>query len=297
MASFTQPEDDSVPTTVSTRPFDDDGYLGYDPRLPSQRFDSFVDTESLKDSATDSPIFQGSATDSPIFQGSAAGDAFATQPASEAFSPPSIYAESNGQGFDGGFGGSDDPILPPLAEMLPEEGFVLREWRRQNAIQLEEKERREKELLVQIIEEADEFKVGFYQKRKITTENNKAANREREKLFLTNQEKFHAEVDKNYRKAIADLIPNEVPAIEKKRGKKDQEKKPSILVVQGPKPGKPTELSRMRQILLKLKHNTPPHLKPSPPAPAPTKDAKLSSSAPPKAAIVAATPNAVVAAS
>ncbi|XP_009344669.2 clathrin light chain 2 [Pyrus x bretschneideri] len=287
MASFAQPEDDSVPTTVSTRPFDDDGYLGYDPRLPSQRFDSFVDTESLKDSATDSPIFHGSAV----------GDAFATQPASEAFSPQSIYAESNGQGFDGGFGGSDDPILPPPSEMLPEEGFALREWRRQNAIQLEEKERREKELLVQIIEEADEFKVGFYQKRKITTENNKAANREREKLFLANQEKFHAEVDKNYWKAIADLIPNEVPAIEKKRGKKDQEKKPSILVVQGPKPGKPTELSRMRQILLKLKHNTPPHLKPSPPAPAPAKDAKPSTSAPPKAAIAAATPEAVVASS
>ncbi|XP_009369153.2 clathrin light chain 2-like [Pyrus x bretschneideri] len=287
MASFTQPEDDSVPTTGSTRPFDDDGYLGYDPRLSSQRFDSFVDSESLKDSATDSPIFQGSTVD----------DAFATQPASEAFSPPSIYAESNGQGFDGGFGGSDDPILPPPSEMLPEEGFALREWRRQNAIHLEEKEKREKELLVQIIEEADEFKVGFYQKRKITTENNKAANREREKLFLANQEKFHAEVDKNYWKAIADLIPNEVPAIEKKRGKKDTEKKPSILVVQGPKPGKPTELSRMRQILLKLKHNTPPHLKPSPPAPAPSKDAKPSTSAPPKAAVVAATPEAVLAAS
>ncbi|KAM1284794.1 hypothetical protein ACFX2J_027449 [Malus domestica] len=120
MASFTQPEDDSVPITVSTRPFDDDGYLGYDPRLPSQRFDSFVEAESLKDSATDSPIFHGSA----------AGDAFATQPASEAFSPPSIYAESNGQGFNGGFGGSDDPILPPPSEMLPDEGFALREWRR-----------------------------------------------------------------------------------------------------------------------------------------------------------------------
>ncbi|KAM2546514.1 hypothetical protein TB1_017926 [Malus domestica] len=108
-------EDDSVPTTGSTRPFDDDGYLGYDPRLSSQRFDS----ESLKDSATFSPIFHGSAVN----------DAFATQPASEAFSPPSIYAESNGQGFDGGFGASDDPILPAPSEMLPEEGFALREWR------------------------------------------------------------------------------------------------------------------------------------------------------------------------
>ncbi|KAM1126223.1 hypothetical protein ACFX2B_040932 [Malus domestica] len=111
------------------------------------------------------------------------------------------------------------------------------------------------------------------------------------------KEVFIAEVDKNYWKAIADLIPNEVPAIEKKIGKKDTEKKPSILVVQGPKPGKPTELSRMRQILLKLKHNAPPHLKPSPPAPAPTKDAKPSTSAPPKAAVVAATPDAVVAVS
>ncbi|CAN6545901.1 unnamed protein product [Malus baccata var. baccata] len=97
-----------------------DGYLGYEPRLSSQRFDSFVDSESLKDSATNSPIFHGSAVD----------DAFATQPASEAFSPPLIYVESNGQGFDGGFGGSNDPIFPAPSEMMPEEGFALREWRR-----------------------------------------------------------------------------------------------------------------------------------------------------------------------
>lgn len=123
--SFTQPGDDSVPTTGSTRPFDDDGYLGYDPRLPSQRFDSFsatqfVDSESLKDSATDSPIFHSSAAD----------DVFAAQSVPEAQSPPSIYAESNGQDFDGGFGGSDGPILPPPSEMEREEGFALREWRR-----------------------------------------------------------------------------------------------------------------------------------------------------------------------
>ncbi|TQD71287.1 hypothetical protein C1H46_043178, partial [Malus baccata] len=85
-----------------------------------------------------------------------------------------------------------------------------------------------------------------------------------------------------------------VPAIKKKRRKKDTEKKPSILVAQGPKPGKPNELSRMRHILLKLKHNTPPHLKPSPPAPTLTKDAKPSTSAPPKAAVVMATPEVVV---
>lgn len=125
MASFTQPEDDSVPTTGSTRPFDDDGYLGYDPRLPSARFDSFVatnfaDSESVKDSATDSPLFHDSAVD----------DVYAAQQATEGLSPPSIYPESNGQGFDGGFGESNDPILPPPSDMLPEEGFALREWRR-----------------------------------------------------------------------------------------------------------------------------------------------------------------------
>lgn len=87
-------------------------------------------------------------------------------------------------------------------------------------------------------------------------------------LFLANQEKFHANADKQYWKAIAELIPHEIPNIDKKRGKKDQEKKPSIVVVQGPKPGKPTDLARLRQILLKLKHNLPPHMRPPPP-PAP----------------------------
>lgn len=85
---------------------------------------------------------------------------------------------------------------------------------------------------------------------------------------MSGQEKFHKEADKQYWKSIAELIPNEVPNIEKRRGKKEQEKKPSITVIQGPKPGKPTDLSRMRHILVKLKHNPPPHMIPPPPAPA-----------------------------
>jgi len=89
-----------------------------------------------------------------------------------------------------------------------------------------------------------------------------------EQLYLANQEKFHKEADKNYWKAIGEIIPREVPNIEKKRAKKDQDKKPSITVLQGPKPGKPTDLSRLRQILLKLKHTPPPHMIPPPPAPA-----------------------------
>lgn len=105
-------------------------------------------------------------------------------------------------------------------------------------------------------------------------------------MFLTNQEKFHKEADKQYWKAIADLIPNEVPNMEKRRGgKKDQDKKPSVVVVQGPKPGKPTDLSRLRHILVKLKHSPPPHMIPPPPppaAPATKEDGKDGQAAPPQ---------------
>ncbi|PSS34653.1 Clathrin light chain like [Actinidia chinensis var. chinensis] len=192
-----------------------------------------------------------------------------------------------------GFVESNGPILSPPEEIEVEEGFALREWRRLNTIRLEEKEKREKEMLREIIEEADEYKLEFYRRRKLACENNKASNREREKLFLERQEKFHAEVNKNHWKAIAELIPNEVPTIEK-RGKKEKEKQPSVIVIQGPKPGKPTDLSRMRHILVKLKHNPPPHMKPTPPPPSETeKDAKISppspvSASPSKQATIAA---------
>ncbi|CAH8384779.1 unnamed protein product [Eruca vesicaria subsp. sativa] len=176
--------------------------------------------------------------------------------------PSSDYGGySNGDGVFGSNGGHDGPILPPPSEMESDEGTALREWRRENAIQLEEKEKREKELRNQIIEEADQFKEDFHKKRELTCENNKAANREKEKLYVETQEKFYVEASKNYWKAIAELVPKEVPTIEKRRGKKKEEdsKKLSVSVIQGPKPGKPTDLSRMRQILLKLKQNPPAH--------------------------------------
>ncbi|KAL0740139.1 hypothetical protein Bca4012_081652 [Brassica carinata] len=184
-------------------------------------------------------------------------------------SSPSSY--SNGDDVFGSNGGHDGPILPSPSEMESDEGTALREWRRQNAVQLEEKEKREMEMRNQMIKEAIQFKEDFHKKRELTCENNRAANREKEKLYVETQEKFYGEASKNYWKAIGELVPKEVPTIEKKRrGKKEQEdpKKPTFSVIQGPKPGKPTDLSRMRQILLKLKQNPPAHLKlaPQPPA-------------------------------
>nr|DAD28471.1 TPA_asm: hypothetical protein HUJ06_029939 [Nelumbo nucifera] len=132
--SFSHDGEDSRPVS-STRPFDDDGYIGYDPRLPSQRFDAFAnfaDNESVKESVGDS---------SPIFNTTSYGagdDGFTSQPIPETPSP--IYGtgggfsafspESNVKAFDEGFAPTDGPILPPPAEMQPEEGFALREWRR-----------------------------------------------------------------------------------------------------------------------------------------------------------------------
>lgn len=53
----------------------------------------------------------------------------------------------------------------------------------QNAILLEEKEKREKELGIRILEEAEVYIQEFYEKRKLNVESNKTNNREREKVL------------------------------------------------------------------------------------------------------------------
>lgn len=281
MASFDAYGLDGDALNASNRHFDDadnddvvvvESFSGYDSfssfpaDQPSHHSDEYVAVDPH--SAAPSPGVFGFEDPSPNYSESSP---FGSIHVENGNGNGNVYGYGVGESDDGVFA-SDGPVLPPPTEMAPEEGFALREWRRQNAIQLEEKEKREKELRNKIIEEAEEYIQAFYEKRKLNVETDKTNNREKEKLYLANQEKFHKEADKQYWKAIAELIPHEVPSIEKRRGKKDSEKKPSITVIQGPKPGKPTDLSRMRQILVKLKHTPPPHMIPPPPPPA--KDAK-----------------------
>ncbi|KAG0461951.1 hypothetical protein HPP92_020427 [Vanilla planifolia] len=275
-------------------PFGDDAYVGYDRRLPSQRYEcypNFVNDDSAETVVVSddhqSPGFyagvdgilgrdgcvevhhvssDGSVPPSPEGFGHSSDLVadFSSEVSPFAIPNSKVYwEEENGVYF-----ASDDPILPPPRAMHPEEGFVPREWRRKNAIYVAEKEMKEKEMWNQIVSEAEQYLIEFYKERQLNRETNKITNREKEKLFLTNQENFHTNAYKHYWKSIAELIPQEVLNIEKKKGKKDDDKKPSIVVVQGPKPGKPTDLSRLLQLLTKLKHCPPPYVKAPSPTPA-----------------------------
>ncbi|MCO5611977.1 hypothetical protein L7F22_066237 [Adiantum nelumboides] len=344
MASFDSYAGGGDDVDSHSRPFDNDGYMGYDPRLPSQRFDSFrmpeesygedhhytqEDSKELGDldeedafgshkertsstgtfdpmggSPSPPPPYHSGFDDelgdgrSPSISSSNFGQSFDSRLQGD-FAPTDEFSQSmdsdgkglghddnftQGEGFGYGFPPSTDfhdggAVLPPPDEMHAEEGFILREWKRKNAIHLEEKARIEREKLSQIIDAADSYKDALYEKRKAHCEASKKNNRDKEKVFLENHKDFHANANKHYWKAVAELIPHELPSRElKSRGKKDQ-KKQAAVINHGPKPGKVTDLTRMRQVLVKLKHNPPAHMKTPPPAPPASESGKEEASA------------------
>jgi len=168
------------------------------------------------------------------------------------------------------FGGANGgPILPPPEEMH-EEGHLLRQWKRENAERLQEKERVEKEKLQQIIDDADDYKDKHKSKREANREAQMKSNRDKELAYHADQEHFHKTAGKQYWKAVAELVPKELPASLEPKGrqmKEKKEKKSTFVALPGPKPGKATDMGRFRQVLLKLKHNPPAHMIPPPPPP------------------------------
>ncbi|CAK9213907.1 unnamed protein product [Sphagnum jensenii] len=249
----------------SLRPFGNE-FNSFDPRLESARFDSSHNSydeptsqafgsESPSDFAQRSSEYSGPDFSTPVHLN---GGGFNTKELDE-----DIFAQESPEDASGA-------VLPPPEEMEPEEGHILREWKRKNALHLEEKERIERERLQQIIDDADDFKDELIAKRKMNREANIKKNRDQEKVYLANQENFHKNADKAYWKAVAELLPKELPPSLEPKGRKDKEKrekKSTFVANKGPKPGKPTDLGRMRQVLLKLKHNPPAHMIPPPPPP------------------------------
>lgn len=77
--------------------------------------------------AAATPPFDDDAGSSSSYADSRRFDSFSNFADGESAADDGLSPGRNG---DGGFAGSNGPILPPPAEMESEEGFALTEWRR-----------------------------------------------------------------------------------------------------------------------------------------------------------------------
>ena len=127
-------EQNNHESSTTTRPFDDDGYIGYDPRLASQRYEdssAFVSSDDYAGDPPPPPPRPPVLADDVATDYEENDDVYGVPPASnpDYVSPFESGANGGDEDDGGGVFSSEGPILPP-PEAMREEGSKLREWRR-----------------------------------------------------------------------------------------------------------------------------------------------------------------------
>eukprot|EP00850_Spirogloea_muscicola_P021321 SM000244S08556 [mRNA] locus=s244:48691:54270:- [translate_table: standard] len=156
--------------------------------------------------------------------------------------------------------------------MAPEESHLLsragdgmlrrrcaREWRAKRAAELEEKERQSRMEHDRILESAEEMRRTAYERQQKSKEQNQINNREKEKVFLANLEALNTpKSGANYWETVTAMVNFDASVPKKDEKRKSAGATRSSQTATDLKPGKQTDLARMRQVLLKLKHTAPP---------------------------------------